>query len=170
MDALIFEYTNSKSETKIYSLTKWVEQGFYLRGHHEGHYKTFRKDRVDRYLEGDESILNPAAPAPPNIKTHAPKDIDDRLIVLFTGFKKADKQGLESKSESAGIKPSKSKRVTRSLNFLVYGPLKSGAKKMQAAIENNIYIMSESQFLEMLETGVLPDDPDHLIPEPNVDI
>ncbi len=156
MDTLIFEYTNAKQEYKRYELTNWKEEGHYLSGNTtENQFKTFRKDRIHRYLTHQEALASLYSPPPPKIiPDTAP---DNRLKVLFTGFKAAEKAELSSKAEVAGLRVMKSKKVTSGLDFLICG-VNAGPKKISQAMQQQTYIVSEEQFYCLVETGELIDD------------
>lgn len=74
--------------------------------------------------------------------------------MLFTGFASVQRGHLERVAADAGLRVVKS--VTRGLMFLVAGP-NAGPKKVDGARELGSYIVSESEFFELVQTGVLPD-------------
>ncbi|NRA20735.1 MAG: hypothetical protein HRU05_09680 [Oceanospirillaceae bacterium] len=155
MDTLIFEYTNAKQEYKRYELTNWKEEGHYLSGNTtENQFKTFRKDRIHRYLTHQEALVSPYSPPPPKIISDTAPD--NRLKVLFTGFKAAEKSELSIKAEVAGLRVMKSKKVTSGLDFLICGA-NAGPKKISQAMQQQTYIVSEGQFYGLIETGELVD-------------
>lgn len=89
-------------------------------------------------------------------KHHPPKKDPDKNKpqICFTGFRPAQKENLYDHAQQNGMKIVKS--VTKKLSFLCIGE-NAGPSKMKKAKEQNIFIMNEQQFLQMLETGELPD-------------
>lgn len=159
MDTLIFEYTNAKKEFSRYELINWKEEGFYLTGMCSDHkIRRFRKDRVNQYLTYEEALNRPFTPPPPKIKKDIPPD--SRLQVLFTGFTKALRTELEEKAESTGLRVMKTRAVGPNLDFLIFGAT-AGPKKLSKAMEQETYIVSESQFHVLIETGELVDEIDN---------
>lgn len=156
MDSLIFEYTNAKNEFKRYELIDWKEEGHYLSGTcADNQFKTFRKDRVHRYLTYEEALKKPfSAPPPKLLKNTA---LDDRLQILFTGFAKKSKTELEVQAEEAGLRVMKTRAVGPNLDFLICGS-NAGPKKITQAMVQETYIVSEKQFHTLIETGELVDE------------
>lgn len=150
---LRFIYTNAADETTEWTLTRWNEDSVYLQGRSEtdSRYRTFRKDRVDRYLEGAELLLLDKAPLARKPKPKAPKD--SRPKILFTGFKAADRQRLESWADSQGLRVMKS--PSKDLAYLCAGS-NAGPSKLDAAREAGAFIVSEEDLVWVLETGELP--------------
>ena len=117
--------------------------------------RTFRKDRILETLEGNENTesklnyhisVNPPPKAPP--KSH------NLLDVCFTGFKSDDKKRIKEQAESKGLTIRSS--VTRSLNFLCCG-YNAGPKKIEKARSQGVIALNEEQFIQLLETGEVPD-------------
>lgn len=132
----------------------WHESGFYLCGVDEAssHYKTFRKDRVVSYLDGAELRLAlPTTPPPPKVK----KGSSESVEILFTGFAAARRSTLEAQAEEVGMHICKT--VTTNLTFLCTGP-NAGPSKVEKARSQRVFIVSEAQFLALIETGELPDE------------
>lgn len=136
------------------TLLRWVEQGHYIKGFDTaaGRVLTFRKDRVVEYLSGREYLRDPDAPPPPVVRRETPPGA--RPSILFTGFAAVQRANLERVAAESGLRVVKS--VTRDLMFLVAGP-NAGPKKVEGARELGSYIVSESEFFELAQTGVLPD-------------
>lgn len=153
--ALKFIYTNAKHETREHEVTGWSEVGHYIQGFSQTDQgpRTFRKDRVDRYLDGCEALLtHPNSPPPPRV--HRESRSDDRPQVLFTGFPKALRADLEAKASEAGLRVVS--MVTQGLVFLCCGP-NAGPAKVEKARAQHVYVLDEAQFTLLLNTGELPD-------------
>lgn len=139
------------------TLTNWKEVGFYIEGVDitDHKVKTFRKDRVERYYDNAESWLSdPFGSPPPRLKK---TKSDDRPHIIFTGFPQVQRAALEAKALENGLRVCSG--VTKNCEYLVGGP-NAGWKKISDARSAGAYILSESQFHELLATGELPDDPD----------
>ncbi len=151
---LEFIYCDAQKNEKVWHLYWWVEQGFYIRGRSDGDqfYRTFRKDRVIQYLSGGEQILEPDTAPPPKIE-RASKD--NRSQILFTGFAKAERSELEAYAEENALRVVKT--VTKDLTFLCCGS-NAGAKKVDHARSNRIWIISRNQLEHLVVTGELPDE------------
>lgn len=150
---LRFIYTNASGETRERTLTRWNENTVYIQGRNETDMlpRTFRKDRVNEYLEGADQLLFDQAPPAP---VPAPKaQADDRPKILFTGFKAADRQRLEIWAEANGLRVMRSKSPF--LSFLCVGA-NAGPSKVEAAREAGAFIVSEDELVWILETGELP--------------
>lgn len=151
--ALRFIYTNAKRETREHVVTGWSEVGHYIEGFSQTDQgpRTFRKDRVDRYLDGCEALLTtPNSPPPPRIQRESKSD--ERPQVLFTGFAKAARAALEGKANDAGLRVVS--MVTQGLVFLCCGP-NAGPSKVEKARAQDVYVLNEGQFHVLLETGEL---------------
>ncbi len=87
------------------------------------------------------------------------QQLKDNLVVLFTGFKAAEKAELAALAEEYGMIASKARNITKTLNFLVMGD-NAGPSKIQKAKEQKVPMMNREQFAQLLETGEieLPDD------------
>lgn len=150
MGSISFNYTDSKAETKDWTVEHWTESGRYLQGvcRTDGKYRTFRKDRINRYLgESEATIRQPYTPPPPKVET--------RPEICFTGFAKA------TKSELADLAAQRQMlvkgKVTKKLAFSCCGP-NAGPVKMQTAREQGCFILSQAMLMAMLETGEVPDE------------
>ncbi|EFK6636743.1 BRCT domain-containing protein [Escherichia coli] len=74
--------------------------------------------------------------------------------VCFTGFKKTDKDRLKNSAISAGMIVRND--VTANLHILCCGR-NAGPKKMEIAALKGTMILTESEFLDFLNLGVIPD-------------
>ena len=154
MTAIAFIYCNSRGETKLHELERWVEVGRYIRSwRDDGTPMTFRIDRIQEYLHGGEVLLlNPVQDAPPVAEPRKPRD--QRPQVLFTGFGKAIRDELEASSDAAGLNVVKS--VTQGLNYLCCGG-NAGPSKIEKARVQGVFILTEMELRRLLDTGELPD-------------
>lgn len=152
-----FIYQNLKGEVSEQVLTKWVEDGKYIKGYSEtdGAVRTFLIFRIQEYLDGSESLLQSPFQLPPE-KPGAEKKIE----ILFTGFPSVQRTHLETLASNAGMKVVKT--PTNGLTYLVVGP-NAGPTKVSAARAMGVFILSEPNFKEMLSSGELPDsEPDFI--------
>lgn len=78
---------------------------------------------------------------------------DDRLQICFTGFTPSQKEVLMGLAEENDMKVVMS--VTKKLNFLCVGD-NAGPKKLEKAISQGIQVLTESQYVAMIETGEIP--------------
>ena len=153
---LIISYKNAQGEVKTWHLQWWEEQGFYIVGSaQDNRYRTFRKDRVLEYLSGADQVKAPLASPPPKPKPKKSTYDDDRPQILFTGFLKNRRSELERKSESEGLHVVKTPTIH--LAYLCIGA-NAGPSKVLKARKAGAYILSETQFLQLLETGEIPDE------------
>lgn len=156
MEVIRFEY-GTDATGAVRSITRWREIGKYLEGVdlQAGAFKTFRKDRVVRYLDGAEHLLSDPYPEPPRLR----RANDERAHIIFTGFAKTQRATLEAKAAAAGLRVCKT--VTRGCLYLVAGP-NAGSSKVADARSLSAYVLSENQFHRLLATGELPDELDAL--------
>lgn len=78
---------------------------------------------------------------------------DKRLQVCFTGFSPSKKELLIRLAENHNIKVVMS--VTKNLSILCVGD-NAGPKKLEKAVEQGIQLLTESEFISMVETGEVP--------------
>jgi len=125
---LRFVYEDSQGNITTREVSNWRDNGVYLEGfcHKAGDIRTFRRDRVVEFLEG-ELLLSSRGPLPAQKK----QDVD-AMEILFTGFSASDREMLEGDAESYGMIVRKT--VTQNLDFL----------------------LSETEFNKLLKHGVLP--------------
>lgn len=152
---MAFRYRNSRGEVRARRVVRYVESGAYISGWDElvGGMRQFRKDRIVEYLDGAEAALLEPYPAPPP-RVHRSTPPDRRPQVCFTGFPSVQRTALERRADAGGLRVVKS--VTVGLVFLCTGP-NAGPKKIERSRAQGVYIVRESELLEMLETGELPD-------------
>ncbi|WP_349666262.1 BRCT domain-containing protein [Pseudomonas aeruginosa] len=91
--------------------------------------------------------------APPTPEP-APKAMPDmRPQILFTGFKSADKDRLESVATEHGFRVMKT--VGKSLSILCIGG-NAGPTKVESAQGYGAFILTEEQFSHLVKTGEVP--------------
>ncbi|MBI2381488.1 MAG: hypothetical protein HYV16_12115 [Gammaproteobacteria bacterium] len=154
--AVSFLYRDSKGEEKQHSVIRWSEVGHYLKGWCVccNGVRTFRKDRVVEYLDGsDAQLIDPRPSAQPLISDTQREGRPAQIV--FTGFPSVQRSVLEQRATDAGMDVRKS--VTQGLDFLCGGP-NAGPTKLEKARAQRVYIMTQAQFLALLETGELPDE------------
>lgn len=156
MEVLHFMYTNAAGESKLRAVSNWSEEGHYIIGNDGsagGLPRTFRKDRISQYLFDCDSVLvSPFAGPPPKLSRSAPEEA--RPQILFTGFGSSLRSDLERQCADSGLKVVKT--VTRQLSFLCAGP-NAGPSKVEKSRIQGVFIVTESDLPELLESGVLPD-------------
>lgn len=157
MEPLQFVYRNAADQVTVRKLTNWTEVGHYIKGYSVGEKKvlTFRKDRVAEYLTGAESLQYPHSSPPPRPALAAAPDL--RPQVVFTGFAKVQRAALEAKAGESGLRVCQS--VTKDLAYLCVGP-NAGPTKIEKAMAQNVFILTENQLHKLLDTGELPEPDD----------
>ena len=151
MIVLRFDYTDANGKSQTWALVNTHETEYHFSGIATdiGAYRTFKKSRVDRYLDGSESCLHtPFAVAPDPQKAPA------GLEILFTGFAAVRRKELEVIAKTTdGLKLVKS--PTEHLRFICCG-YNAGPSKVRAAIERGAWVLTEDDFLMLIDTGALP--------------
>ncbi|MYL22521.1 hypothetical protein GLV89_01720 [Halomonas alkaliantarctica] len=147
---LRFVYEDAKGNMSNREVTDFHVSARYIKGYclTRGEQRTFRRDRILSFLEGEE--LLEAASTPTTSIGSAP---ERPLEILFVGFDEESRQELEEEAELEGMKVRKS--LTKNLDFLCAGP-NAGPRKLSEARERGVTIMDEADFLEFLDTGALP--------------
>lgn len=153
---MLFVYRNGVGDETLRKLTSFKDDGVYLRGHCEysGGMRTFRKDRIIRVLESDADAAIAGAAIPDRAGQRDTVDEDYRWEICFTGFGKSERKDLEAVACSSGMQVRTA--VTRNLDFLCIGE-NAGSKKMQEAEDKGCLIISDGQFYEFINDGVLPE-------------
>lgn len=132
----------------------------------ENHMRTYRRDRVlelitDQSEECIEERLkwfrdNSPPPLPKGTLGKRGKwNSESSPEVCLTGFKKDDKSRLTQLAESAGLYVAG--RVTNNLKILVCGYNAGPVKKQRAQVVGAM-VLSESQFIEYVETGEIAEE------------
>jgi len=156
-----FIYQNARSEIKVQHIENVSISDMYYQGicQFEGKLKTFRKDRI---LEMLSSLQGAEERLDYHLKNGSPvKDLQSRLLnksgnpeVCFTGFRKEEKEKLVSLAKNNEIFIRSS--VTKNLDFLCCG-YNAGPTKIENARHQGVVILTEHQFIELLETGEIPE-------------
>lgn len=150
---LRFIYEDANGNTSAREVSDFSDDGVYIEGfcHSRRALRTFRRDRVVEYLEGEELLV-------PMID---PDDVVDEpfadrpgMEILFTGFSEDERFDLEADAEDAGLVVRKT--VTKNLAFLCAGP-RAGPSKLSKARAQDCTILDKTQLKRMLWTGELPE-------------
>ena len=169
MTVIIFSYRDAKGGVSQRELVQWSENSNYLQGRAVGDTfpKTYRKDRIISFLQGENLLLNEAAPPAPKLPPSAfaaaaaaasnqssPRITPDgKNQILFTGFSASERMDLEQKAAGSGLKVMKT--PGKALTFLCYGD-NAGPVKVAKAQEAGAFIIDSEQFLHLILTGELP--------------
>lgn len=167
MAVIIFSYRDAKGGVSQRELVQWSENSNYLQGRAVGDTfpKTYRKDRIISFLQGENLLLNEAAPPAPKLPPSAfaaaaasnqssPRITPDgKNQILFTGFSASERMNLEQKAAGSGLKVMKT--PGKALTFLCYGD-NAGPVKVAKAQEAGAFIIDSEQFLHLILTGELP--------------
>lgn len=153
---MLFVYRDRAGDETLRKLTSFKDDGVYLRGYCEysGGVRTFRKDRIVEVLDGDEAAAITGAAMPDNAGRRDTVDEDYRWEICFTGFGKLERKDLETVARSSGMQVRTV--VTRNLNFLCIGD-NASLKKMQEAEGKGCLLITDDQFYEFVNDGVLPE-------------
>ncbi|WP_445672676.1 BRCT domain-containing protein [Pseudomonas inefficax] len=167
MSIIKFRYCDAKGVVTERELVQWSENSSYIQGRSSGDTfpKTFRKDRIEEFLLGEDLLLKDAAPPAPKPKpsdiaaaaamsNKAPKKASTGPnVILFTGFPTSYRSELEVLAEEYGMKVVKT--PSKTLTFLCYGD-NAGPSKVAKAQEAGAFIVSAEDFLNLIQTGELP--------------
>lgn len=151
--SLSFIYLNADKGLSANTVTGISEKGEYFHGFcsRVNNVRSFRHDRIVETVENENELPERLSYWQEN-KGSIPKK-SHRLEIVFTGFKADDKARLEQTAKDAGMLVRSS--MSGYLDFLCYG-YNAGSKKMEYARTNKILILSEAEFMELLETGSVP--------------
>jgi NAD-dependent DNA ligase len=148
-------YRDASGAINYFDIAEISHTETYIQAIHDGHLKTFRRDRILEWLP-DAANANERLtywrnnPPPEPEKPAAPQPLD----VCFTGFAKTDKARLKQTATAAGLVVRAD--VTQHLHILCCGA-NAGPSKSRHAREVGALSLTEAQFLVLLETGELPD-------------
>jgi len=147
---LRFIYRDFEGDETTRTLRTWKESDLYIEGFDElrGAVRTFRKSRVERYLDGCDALLSD----PYSVGTVAAPGA--AVEILFSGFSAARRAQLEASAASAGLRVVRSE--TKGLAYFVGGP-RVGSSKQLAAIVRGALLLDEAEFGRFIESGELPD-------------
>lgn len=152
MDNIV--YINAKGEVKPYQLHDISESGDYFQAFHNGTLKTFRKDRVIWQGDDPDQCRQVAAESQSISLPKAERTPEKKLLeVCFTGFAKNKKAELIALAESSQCLVRQG--VTNNLDILCYGS-NAGPVKMKSARDSGILILTDLEFIHLLETGEIP--------------
>ncbi|HDR1413177.1 WYL domain-containing protein [Pasteurella multocida] len=160
LSTISFSYTDAEGNFTTRTVDVMYVDDVYIKGfcHKQNDSRTFRADRIvgdivmngQRYNVDDWLELNNSTV----LSTSKPQITSSlNLEVCFAGFEKENKEILEQKAIDSGLTVCSS--VTQNLKFLVIGPAIQH-KIMKLAQEVNATLLSEFEFLEMIETGEIP--------------
>jgi len=151
---LRFVYRNGDGVESERTLIKWNENSRYINGRSadDSLPKTYRKDRIVEFLQGEELLLGDAAPPAPEPAPRAPSD--QRPQIQFTGFSKAEKTELQALADAHGLWVMS--KAGKNLAFLCCGP-NAGPKKIANAHDAGATIMDSAAFRHLLATGEILD-------------
>lgn len=166
-----FDYENAKGElsSRTVSVYKVGDTSFTGICHAQTEERTFRFDRIiglvllhesqmlvgphelKGLLYGHEVVERTRRKQPTK-----PKQVERKafLEILFTGFKKDQREELETAAVLKGMTVRKT--VTVDLDFLCCGP-NAGPVKQREAINAGAMLINTEQFKQLIETGELPD-------------
>lgn len=166
INEVVISYIDSKGEFSKRSIDFKYGDGptrFHAFCHDRHAIRTFRYDRIVDITTRSGIKINlddwvtrrsgREVPANYPIKKPArkiPNQAD--MVVLFTGFKKPERESLEHEAIIYGLTVSKSRRVTKSIDWVVSGPT-AGPKKLEDAARLGIPVLDSEAFLDMLDTG-----------------
>jgi len=151
---LRFVYRNGDGVESERTLIKWNENSRYINGRSadDSLPKTYRKDRIVEFLQGEELLLGDAAPPAPEPAPRAPSD--QRPQIQFTGFPKAEKAELEELAAAHGLWVMS--KAGKNLAFLCCGP-NAGPVKIRNAHDAGATILSSAALRHLLGTGEILD-------------
>ncbi len=153
MTILRFIYRDAEGAVSERALTRWKENSLYIQGCNEddARPRTFRKSRIQAFLQGVDQLLFDLAPPAPEPQPRAPAD--SRTQILFTGFKGAERTYLEGMAEQYGFRVMKT--PSKSLAVLCIG-YNAGPSKVEKAREAGAFVVTEQEFEHLLLTGEVP--------------
>ncbi|MDP0382790.1 BRCT domain-containing protein [Glaesserella parasuis] len=167
-------YMSSHKDVNAYTLSNASDDGFYIRAYCEQKSKiiTLRHDRIistfDNYQEADNYARN----LPNNIynlfderinsqrhqtnQTHS-HTLRNNITFCFSGFKKERKEELTNLAIENDLRVVTS--ISKFVNYLVIDSTSAtvGPTKLAKAEQFGIQILNEQEFLNLLETGEIPD-------------
>lgn len=147
---LRFSYQDAKGESREWTLIRWSENTRYIQGRTatDSLPRTFRKDRIQAYLEGHDQLLFDRAPPAPEPAPQAQPDT--RPQILFTGFKTADRLRLEAMAAENGFRVMKT--VSKALAVLCIG-YNAGPTKVEDAREAGAFVLTDVDLMHLIKTG-----------------
>lgn len=153
METKFFVYQNADKVLSAQRVINFTDKGNYLTGFSltDKGPRTFRYDRVIELVGSETELMERFGYWQINevINPHKSQKIE----IHFTGFKAADKARLEETAEEAGMQVNSS--MSDYVEVLCCG-YNAGPKKLEKARANHIIIISEPEFMQLLETGEIP--------------
>ncbi|HGM4722915.1 TPA: hypothetical protein ACKPZ3_002238 [Serratia marcescens] len=158
-DAVTFVYVNTRNIVRTQSINDISESESYIQGKsllegEHGKLKTFRKDRVVKYVqsvEDGELLIKKGIESGDFTLT---KEIKEKFDICFTGFSKNRRAELELLAKSNDILVRKT--VANELKLLCYG-YNAGPSKLSLARKNGAIILDENEFICFVESGEIPE-------------
>ncbi|WP_432340256.1 hypothetical protein [Yersinia enterocolitica] len=154
-----FVYVNTKKIVRVQSINDISENDTYLQGvslleDEEGKLKTFRKDRIYKFVNSIEeglAAIDKGITDGDFYFKHQKKEIFD---VCFTGFKKDRKSELEVLASNNNMLVRKT--ASKGLKLLCYG-YNAGPTKLSLARKAGAIILDENEFINFIESGEIPE-------------
>ncbi len=161
-----FIYQDAKGDITAREVFVLAETDGYLEGRcvRADALRTFRKDRVLEFFSNPAEEAErlaywlahpPALPVSDRRPDYRRSARNTGLEICFTGFAARDKARLKALAIENGMVVRES--VTLGLDVLCIGR-NAGPKKLEQALDQCAAILTEAQFVELLETGALPDE------------
>lgn len=153
MTTLFFIYQNAQNQLSAQTVANAVKRGDYLQGLAlpDETVKTFRQDRIVEFVDDADQLADRFGYWSTN-KASLPRH-GHAIEIHFTGFKAADKSALSQRASDAGLVVRHS--MSGYLDFLCCG-YNASAKKIEQARNQGVLILSEAEFLNLVETGEIP--------------
>lgn len=156
-----FIYEKSDGNIEGYHVVNISISDHYLQGIAlpKKQFRTFRIDRIVAMFNSENELLAADVPSlldSPRLKpsNNFTKQSTGRAEIAFTGFSKANRERLEMQAEEAGLTIKKD--VTKRLTYLCCGA-NAGPTKTAKAREAGALALTEQQFIDLLNTGELPE-------------
>lgn len=153
MTSKSFIYQDALNTISSRHVINIVDKGDYFQGYCLSckAVRNFKYDRVLEYIDSPEYL---ESLLPKYREKRQPKQ--HKLEICFTGFKESDKSNLKQIAKNAGMIVRTS--VTGYLDILCCG-FRAGPKKIEKSKKMQVIIMTEEQFMNMIETGEMPNNP-----------
>ncbi|ECI5766506.1 hypothetical protein DNW15_11920 [Salmonella enterica subsp. enterica] len=169
MASMYLVYINVKGLMAVYELTNVKYSCDYIQGYcpTENGFRIFHKNRIISYLNSLEHAVNYLNSVVLTLKLNRDDwinkyqddyirkyKLNDVFEVYFIGFKNADKERLKHAAISAGMIVHC--HITTNIHILCCG-YNVEPKKMETAILKGIMVLTENEFIDLLNSGVIPD-------------
>ncbi|CNB97090.1 Uncharacterised protein [Yersinia frederiksenii] len=158
-DVVTFVYVNTKNIVRVQSINDISENETYLQGvslleGEEDKLKTFRKDRIYKFVNSIEEGLAAIDKGITDGDFYFKDQKKEVFDVCFTGFKKDRKEELESVASNNNMLVRKT--VSKGLKLLCYG-YNAGPAKLSLARKAGAIILDENEFINFIESGEIPE-------------